>query len=187
MLCDIIIGDETWYFYYDPESKLLWKQLTYHDPRKLGCRNHRWRHCSSLPSISRVLFTFYSFHKAKQSTKLITWKYWSGYVKLCVEKIWTLVQRLDSLPWQCSSSQGALCQTVSGPKIVYWNWKPILFPWFGSEWLLAVSENKFCLKRNEHFRILKASKKKWRRHWKLFHNSSSKNVSNSGNIVELSA
>jgi hypothetical protein len=27
-----------------------------------------------------------SFHKAKQSIKLNTWKYWSGYEKLCVEK-----------------------------------------------------------------------------------------------------
>jgi hypothetical protein len=27
----------------------------------------------------------------------------------------------------------------------------------------------------------------WRRHWKLFHNRSSKNVSNSGSIVGLSA
>jgi hypothetical protein len=27
-----------------------------------------------------------SFHKVKQSTKLIAWKYWSGYVDLCVEK-----------------------------------------------------------------------------------------------------
>jgi hypothetical protein len=29
--------------------------------------------CSSLSSISRVLFTLNSFHKAKQSTKLINW------------------------------------------------------------------------------------------------------------------
>jgi hypothetical protein len=32
------------------------------------------------------------------------------------------------------------------------------------------------------FRILKTSKKMWRRHWKLFHNRSSKNVSNSGRL-----
>jgi hypothetical protein len=36
--------------------------------------------------MSRVLFTLNSFHKAKHSTKLITWKYRSGYVKLCIEK-----------------------------------------------------------------------------------------------------
>jgi hypothetical protein len=28
-----------------------------------------------------TVFTFNSFHKAKQSTKLITWKYWSSYMK----------------------------------------------------------------------------------------------------------
>jgi len=39
-----------------------------HDPRKLTCQNHKWRQCSSLSSISRVLFTLDSFHKAKQST-----------------------------------------------------------------------------------------------------------------------
>jgi hypothetical protein len=33
-----------------------------------------------------------SFHKAKQSTKLTTWKYWSSYLELCVEKAWILAQ-----------------------------------------------------------------------------------------------
>jgi len=37
------------------------------------------------------------------------------------------------------------CQAVSGPKIDYWNGTPTLFPWFGSEWLVAVSKNKVCL------------------------------------------
>jgi len=37
-------------------------------------------------SITRELFTFNSLHKAKQSTNLIMLKYWSGYMKLCVEK-----------------------------------------------------------------------------------------------------
>jgi hypothetical protein len=96
---------------------------------------------------TKVLFTFSPFHKAKVSTKLIVWKYWRCYVKLCVEKTWTLVQYLDSLPRQRSRSQDPLCQAVSGPKIDYWNRKPTLFIWFGSKWLLAVSKNKFCLKR----------------------------------------
>jgi hypothetical protein len=37
--------------------------------------------------------------------------------KETVKKAWTLAQRLGSPPWQCSSSQGGLCQAVSGPKI----------------------------------------------------------------------
>jgi hypothetical protein len=79
-------------------------------------------------------------------------------------------------PWQCCSSQGALCQAVSGQKkIDYWNgtsgavpplpntpsWHGAqlkhrgnftftltvtLFLWFCSEWLLAVSKNNVCLK-----------------------------------------
>jgi hypothetical protein len=36
--------------------------------------------------ISRVLFILYSFHRNKHSTKLITWKYWNIYVKLCEEE-----------------------------------------------------------------------------------------------------
>jgi hypothetical protein len=65
---------------------------------------------------------------------------------MCVEKAWTLAQQLDYWWWQCSSSWGVLGQAVSGPKINYWNRIPTLFPWFGSEWLLAVSKNKICLK-----------------------------------------
>jgi hypothetical protein len=41
---------------------------------------------------------------------------------------------------------GALCQAVSGTKIYYWNGTTTLLPWFGSEWLIAVSKNKVCLK-----------------------------------------
>jgi hypothetical protein len=37
---------------------------------------------------------------------------------------------------------------------------PLLFPWFGSEWLLAVSKKKFCLRRDEDFRISNTSQKK---------------------------
>jgi hypothetical protein len=39
--------------------------------RKLTCQNHKWRLISSLPLISRLLFTLNSLHKAKHSTKLI--------------------------------------------------------------------------------------------------------------------
>jgi hypothetical protein len=95
----------------------------------------RCENCSSLCSISRVLFALNSMHKAKQSTKLTslygnieadTWR--------CAQKkSWTLAQWLNFPPWQCSSSQGALCQAVLGPKLDYWNGIPTLFPWFCSE------------------------------------------------------
>jgi hypothetical protein len=127
-----LIGEKLW------KIKCFWVANTV--KRELSCRNHTGRQCSSL------LFTVHSFHRVKQPTKLITWEYWSGDVKLCVQKAWTLAQRLNSPLWKCSSSQGALCQAVFGPKIDYCNVTPTLFLWFGSEWLLAVSKNKVCLK-----------------------------------------
>jgi hypothetical protein len=72
--------------------------------------------------------------------------------RLCevvLRKSWNLVHRLDSPSWQYFISQGALSQAVSDPKIDYWNGTPTTFYWFGSEWLLAVSKNKFCLKETK--------------------------------------
>jgi len=49
-----------------------------HDPRKFPCLNHKWRQCSTLSSISSVLFILNSLHKAKQSIRLNMWYiYWS--------------------------------------------------------------------------------------------------------------
>jgi hypothetical protein len=96
-----------------------------------------------------VLFTLNSFYKDKLWTELIMWKYWSSYMKLCIEKTWTLSQWLDSPPWQCSSSS-------------YWPKNQLLecsthpVPLFGSEWLLVVSKNEVCFKG---LKILKTSKK----------------------------
>jgi hypothetical protein len=112
-----------------------------HDLRKLKCQYSKW-----LSLISRVLFTLNSFYKAKRSITLIIWKYQSSYVKLYVQKGLKFGLTMDSLPWQCSSKQGTLCQAVSGSKTDYWNGTPILFPWLGSDWLLAVSKNKVCFK-----------------------------------------
>jgi hypothetical protein len=90
-----------------------------------------------------------------------------------------------SSPWQCSSLQGALCQAVSGPKIDYWKGTRTLFRWSGSQWRLAVSKSKVCHKGTNISRYWRHPKM-GRLHWKLFHNSSSKNISNSGSIVGLS-
>jgi hypothetical protein len=97
-----------------------------HDPRKLPYRNHKWSQCLSLSSISRVLFTLNSFHKSRQSTELIMWEYWSGYMKLCEENGVNLAQRLDYPPWQCASTQGALWQTSfwSKNRLLKWNTHP---------------------------------------------------------------
>jgi hypothetical protein len=64
----------------------IWNGNRRHDPRQLAFWNHKWRKCLSISSITLVLFTLHSFHKAEKSTKLITWKYWSDYMKFCIEK-----------------------------------------------------------------------------------------------------
>jgi hypothetical protein len=48
--------------------------------------NHNWRKCPSLYWTWRVLFTLNSFHKVKQSTNLIIWKYRAACMKLWVQK-----------------------------------------------------------------------------------------------------
>jgi hypothetical protein len=116
-----------------------------HDPRKFACWNLWWRQCSPLSSISRVLFTSNSFRKAKQATKLIMRKYWSGYVKLYVEKGMNFGPMIG-FSIMIMFRLIRPCQAVSGTKIDYWSGTPIRLPWLGSKWLLAVSKNKVCLK-----------------------------------------
>jgi hypothetical protein len=51
-------------------------------------------------------------------------------------------------------------------------------------------QNRVCLqgmKISGHWRHPLSPQKKWRRHWKLFHNRCFKNVSNSSSIIRLSA
>jgi hypothetical protein len=127
----------------------------------------RWsRKCSSLSSVSSAsLFTLYSFHKAKTSTRVIVY-----------------VEILKRLREAVCRTRPEIC--LAQNQIDNWNGTPTLFPWFGPEWLVALSKNKICLKVtkiSEHIR----HQQMWRRHWKLFHNRSSKNVSNSGGIVGL--
>jgi hypothetical protein len=41
-----------------------------HDPNKFACRNYRLRQCSSVSSVSGVLFTLNSFHKTSHPSLL---------------------------------------------------------------------------------------------------------------------
>jgi hypothetical protein len=90
-LSKIVTGDETWCFQYHPESKrqsLQWKQPTF--PRPKQARKSK----SQIKVIIIIFFdvkdiVHFEFipqgQSVSQSTKLIMWKYSSGYVKLCVE------------------------------------------------------------------------------------------------------
>jgi hypothetical protein len=81
-------------------------------------QNHKWRLRSSLSSISRVLVAFNSFHKAKQSTRLIMSKYHSDFMKLCVEEgLISFNQFLEQLEHQSCSPDLTLNDPWMFPKI----------------------------------------------------------------------
>jgi len=77
-LCNVLQG--LWDRSYE-KDKCFWLVQTV--KRKLTFWNHNSVH--SFFDIN-VLFTLNSSPNAKQSTKLIIWKNWSGYLKLWVEK-----------------------------------------------------------------------------------------------------
>jgi hypothetical protein len=119
----------------------------------------------------------------------VSWAYYVGILKRLREAV--LIKRPELWPndWILQHDNAPAQKALSikqflDQKIDYWNGTSTLFTWFGSEWLVAVSKNKVCLKGtiSVHW---KHPKKVWRRHWKLFHNRSYWNVSNSGNIVGL--
>jgi hypothetical protein len=68
-----------------------------HNARKLSCRNHKWKQCSSLFDIKGIVH----FEFIPQGQKVVK------------RKVENLVQRLDALRWQCSSSQGAVNPSYS--------------------------------------------------------------------------
>jgi hypothetical protein len=106
--------------------------------------------------MKTVLITFFdirhihsfihSFHKASQPAKHIIWKYWSSYVKLCIEKVlnFGLMIRFTTvtMPWLTSHS----LSSSFWPKNRLQKWNTYPLPLIGSEWLLLISTNKVCLK-----------------------------------------
>jgi hypothetical protein len=87
---------------------------------------------------------------------------YGGYCLLWIHSTWPKAYCVEVLKRLCEAMftkrpelwsndwilhyDNALCLAVSGTKIDGWNGTPILFPWFCSEWLSAVSKNKFYLK-----------------------------------------
>jgi len=116
-----------------------------HNPRKLTCQNHKWRQCSSLSSISRVLFTLNSFHKASQPNLLC------GNIEVVSEALHRKRPELWPREWilchyNAPANNVFSVKQFGAPKIDYWNGTPTFLPWLAFRWLMAVSKNKVCLK-----------------------------------------
>jgi hypothetical protein len=139
-----------------------------------------------------VLITFFSikgivhlnsFHRAKQSTKLIMCKCWSGYVKLCIEK----GLNFDSLSGFSTVTvlQLTRCSLLTSfwPKnqLLKWNIHPIPVT------ELQMTSGCFQALKGWRFQDIQDIEKMWRQHWELFSDRNSKNVASDGSIIGLIA
>jgi len=64
----IITGDETWVYAYDPETKRQssqWKSADSPKPKKRARCGQKWKSCSLFSLIWRALFIIRTFHKAR--------------------------------------------------------------------------------------------------------------------------
>jgi hypothetical protein len=143
--------------------------------RQLAYRNHKWRQCSSFVRYEGYCSLRIHSASPKKATKLIIWKYWSGYVKLCGKKRhevwpndWILLH--DNSPAHKALS---VKQFLAQKSITEMNTQPISLTWLFPKIRSAL--------KGRRFRDIEDPQKKMSRwHWKVFHNRSSKNVSNSG-------
>jgi hypothetical protein len=75
--CQIITGDETWCFQYDPESNgrsLQWKQPKFPRPKK-ACMLKLQMNAMLITFLDIVRIVHLEFISQGQSTSLIMWKY----------------------------------------------------------------------------------------------------------------
>jgi hypothetical protein len=117
--------------------------------------------------IKGIFFILNSFNKAKQSTKLMMCKYCSGYVKLCVQK----AQQFDSAQWRAHKAL-SVKQFLAQKSITQMEQPTYSSDVVPSDFRLF-RKNKVCLKRIKIQYTEDTKKKKWRWHWKIFHNISS--------------
>jgi hypothetical protein len=147
--------------------------------RELACWNHKWRQCSSLSLISRVLLTLNSFHKpANQACYVEILKHLDEVMCRKGPELW---------PNNCIfHHDNALSSSIwSKNWFLKWCTHPISQIWF---WITSVSKNEVCPEGTKISGDTEDIKKMWWWwYWKLFHNGSSKHVSNNGSNTGLSA
>jgi hypothetical protein len=136
-------------FYYDSESirqSLQRKQPTSLQPNEIRMPKSQ---------MKTVLITFFDIKgiihfeliiQGQTATEHILWEYWSGYMKLWVRKGLKFVPGIGFSTMTVLQLTRRSLSSSCGPKVDYWNGTLTLFPWFGSECLLAVPKIKFCLK-----------------------------------------
>jgi hypothetical protein len=147
ILSNVITGDETWCFRYDPKWKRQSLQLN--QPTSPRFKNVRM----SESQMMTLLITFFDikgivhFEFIPQDdavTRLILWKYWSGYMKLCIETglIFGLTIRSSIMTILQLTRRSLLKSWWPENRLLKWNTTP--FPWDGPSWLLSLSKNKVC-------------------------------------------
>jgi hypothetical protein len=155
-------------------------------PGKLACWSHGWRQCSSLCFISRVLFALNSFFKVRQSTALIMWKYWSDYMKLCIERILNFGPVIWFPPSQCPSSEGSLCRAFSvWSQLLKWNTHPIPLIWL--QMISGCFPKVKSALKGQRFQDIEKNWKNVTSALKAVSQQEFRNVSNSGSIIGQSA
>jgi len=106
-LSNVITGDETWVYAYDPETKTQSSQCKVrgHLDR---IRQGKWEatssHCWFVSLIRRELSTKNLFLLVKQLMLHSTLKFWNVYGRMCEGSDLTVAgQHMAAPPWQCAS------------------------------------------------------------------------------------
>jgi hypothetical protein len=150
---------------------------------RIACLNHKWRQCSSLYSMSRVVFI--------PRGQTVNWTYYVEKLKRlreavcrkCLEvwpKDW--IHHHDNAPAHKALSVKQFLAQKSITEMEH----PPCSPDLASNDVWLFPKIKSVLK-GRRFQYTESIKNKCRRHWSLFHDRISKNVFNSDSIIGLNA